>query len=106
MLWSGGHYMFVFVELSLDVSRHGYVKLVSVVIPFQFYAAVQVARPIFDEFIFLPDAFYKVICVLFPNVFDAEVVDDQGEGDWAPFMSPKPRCVCAFIISVGGKALP
>ena len=80
--------MLVFVQLFLDVPRHGNVKGPLVVIPFEFYSAVQVARPVFDEFIFFADAFDEVVGMFFSHIFDTEIVDDKRESDGPPFVSP------------------
>ena len=80
--------MFVFVQLLLDVPRHGNVEGPFVVIPFEFYSAVQVARPVFDEFIFFADAFNEVVGMFFSHIFDTEIVDDKRESDGPPFVSP------------------
>ena len=38
-------------------------------------------------------------------VFDAEVVNHEGEGDWAPEMLPQPMGVSALIVPMLCKAL-
>ena len=58
------------------------------VIPFEFYSAVQVARPVFDKFIFFADAFNEVVGMLFAHIFDTEIVDDKQESDGTPFVLP------------------
>ena len=59
----------------LDVSRHGYVNVPHFVVPIECYATIEVAFPIFGEFLFaLLEACDEVISVLFPDVFDAEVI--------------------------------
>ncbi len=88
MLGAGGHNVFVFVELALDVTRHGNVEGPFVIIPIQFDSAVQVARPVLDEFVFFPDAFHKVVGMFFAHIFYTKIVDNKRECDWAPFMSP------------------
>ena len=80
--------MFVFVQLFLDVPRHGNVEGLLVVIPFEFYSAVQVARPVFDEFILFADAFNEVVGMLFSHIFDTEIADDKQESDGMPFVLP------------------
>ncbi len=96
--------MFVFVQLVLDVPRHGNVESSVAVLPVEFNTAVQVACPVFDEFIFLADAFDEVVSVFLANVFDAKIVNDKRESDRVPFMLPEPRRVFAFVITVRGKS--
>ena len=38
-------------------------------------------------------------CVLFPKVVDEKVVDDEGEGDWAPCVGPEARSVRRLKVS-------
>ena len=80
--------MLIFVELLRNVSRHGDVECARIIIPSQFYAAVLITRSILYELIFFSDAFNEVVGVFLSNIFHAEVVDNQGEGDGAPFVTP------------------
>ena len=50
--------MVMFLELFDDVSRHGDIKHAFGVVPLEAYATVEVAVPIFSEFIFFLDAIY------------------------------------------------
>jgi hypothetical protein len=106
MLGAGGNGVFVFVQLALDVPRHGNGEGPFVVIPYELYSAVKVARPVFDECIFLTDAFYKVVGMLLAHIFDTEIVDNKQESDWPPFVLPESQSVGAFMITVGGKSFP
>ncbi len=85
---AGGNGVFVFVQLFLDVPRHGNVEGPLGVIPFEFYSAVQVARPVFNEFVFFANAFDEVVGMLLSHIFDTEIVDNKGESDGTPFVSP------------------
>jgi hypothetical protein len=101
-LWQGG--MLVFLQLFDDVAWHGNVKGVCTVIPFEVYAAVEVAVPIFGEFIFFFDALDKVVDILLTRIFYAKIVDNKCEGDGACCVLPEARTLLAFKIFVGGKA--
>jgi hypothetical protein len=46
------------------------------VIPFQFDATVDVAGPIFGEFVVFLDALYEVLSVFVTDVLYAEIIDD------------------------------
>ena len=80
--------MFVFVQLYFDVPRHGNVEGPLGVIPFEFYSAVQFARPDFDEFVFFANAFDEVVGMLLSHIFDTKIVDDKQESDGTPFVLP------------------
>ena len=45
--------VFVFLQLLEDVARHGDIKSVFRIIPFEVYAAIQISIPIFGELIFI-----------------------------------------------------
>jgi hypothetical protein len=49
---------------------------------------------------------HKVVGMLFPNIFNAEIIDNEGEGDWSPFVAPEAWSVRALMISVGGESFP
>ena len=53
MLWFGGDCMIVFLELFDDISRHSNIMCTVVVIPIELDATIEVAGPIFGEFVFL-----------------------------------------------------
>jgi hypothetical protein len=97
-LWRGG--MFVFLQLFDDVAWHGNVKGACVVIPFEAYAAVEVAVPIFGEFIFFVDALDKVVDILLTRIFHAKIVDNKCEGDGACCVLPEAGSLLSFKISM------
>ena len=41
-----------------------------------------------------------MICVLFPYVFDAKIVDTEGEADGVPFVGPKTWGELALLVAV------
>ncbi len=100
-LWGGG--MLVFLQLFDDVARHGNVEGALIIIPFEAYAAVEVAVPIFGEFIFFFDALDKVVDILLTHIFHSKIVNNKCEGDGAFCMLPEAGHLLAFKISVGGK---
>jgi hypothetical protein len=100
-LQQGG--MLVFLQLFDDVARHGNVEGACVVIPFEAYAAVEVAVPIFGEFIFFFDALDKVVDILLTHIFHSKIVDNKCEGDGACRVLPEAGSLLAFKISMGGK---
>jgi hypothetical protein len=64
----------VLEEKLLDVPRHENVEAVGIVIPIQLDATVEVAHPIFGEFIFLFDAPNEMVHVFFTNIFNTKIV--------------------------------
>jgi hypothetical protein len=32
---------------------------------------------------------HEVVGMLFPYIFNAEIIDNEGEGDWSPFVAPE-----------------
>ena len=97
--------MVIFLELFDDVSRHGDIERAFDVVPFEAYSTVEVAVPIFSEFIFFLDAIYQVVNVLLTRVFYSKIVDDKCECDGAGGVLPKAGRLFAFEVSVGAKRL-
>ena len=58
------------------VPRHGYVESLRDVIPFQFNAAVQIARPVHCDAIFFFDAVDEVSGMFFSNIFHPNIIDN------------------------------
>jgi hypothetical protein len=100
-LWRGG--MLVFLQLFDDVARHGNVKGACVVIPFEVYAAVEVAVPILGESIFLFDAHDKVVDIFLMRIFHGKIVNNKCERDGAFCVLPEAGNLLAFEIFVRGK---
>ena len=46
------------------------------------------ARPVLGEFILLEEDVAKVVGMAFANIFDAKVIENEAEEDWAPFVAP------------------
>ena len=99
-----GNCVFVSVKLALDVTRHRNVEGPFLIIPFELDPAVQVARPVLNEFILVADAFYEMVGMFFAHIFYAEIVNNKQESDWPPFVSPQSWRIGAFVITVGGKS--
>ena len=104
MMRPGRGGMPVFLQLFDDVTRHGNVEGVHIVIPLEADAAVEIAVPILCEFIFFLYAPDEVVNVFLTRIFYPKNVHDEREGDWVHCMHPEAGSVRALIISVGGKA--
>ena len=97
--------MFVALKLFLHVAGHRNVERPRIVIPGKLYTAIKIAGPIFAQFLVLSlYCRYQVIDILFLFVFDSEIVDDKGEGDFAGLVFPKAGRVLAFVVAVGRKS--
>ena len=46
-----------------------------------------------------------MLCVLLAHIFYSEIVDDEGETDWAGFVFPQAWCGFALVVAVLFKAL-
>jgi hypothetical protein len=71
------------------------------VIPLQLDATVQVAIPIFSEFVLILEAFYQMVDIILVDVFHAKVVNHQGERDGPCRVFPKSWHLLGFVVSVG-----
>ncbi len=88
-----------------DIFGHNDFNITLVVIPLEIYAAVEVVKAILNNLVgFLANGIVEVLEVLFPNAFDAEVVDGKIEPDGSGFMFPEAGSVWLFMISVASKA--
>jgi hypothetical protein len=97
--------MFVALKLLDDVSGHQNVKGAFVIIPIQFYPAVEIVCPILGECILGFESFDEMINVFLLLIFDSKIVNNKGEGDRLRGVFPKSWGIFAFIISVRGKTL-
>ena len=68
------------------------------IIPFEVDATEVFAFPVNVNFlIIVAEALDQMVNMLFANVFDAQVIHDKAEADWAPLVAPK-----AGSVSYGG----
>jgi hypothetical protein len=72
-----------------------------VVVPFEVYAAIKVAHPIFCEFIFDSYTFNEVVNIFLLLIFHTKVVNHWGKWDWTCCKFPQARGLLAFVISMG-----
>ncbi len=80
--------MFVVLEELFDVSGHRNVKIPHSVISVKFDPTIEIAHPIFGEFVRLLYALYEVAHVFLTYTFHPKIVNHQGEGDWPCLMFP------------------
>jgi hypothetical protein len=88
-----------------NVAGHQNVKDSFLVIPIQFDAAVEIARPILGEYIFGFDRHNEMVNVLLLLIVNAKIIDNQGEHEWLRCVFPEARSIFAFVIALWGKML-
>jgi hypothetical protein len=76
-------------EGSFDIPRHGFIDGALVIIPSEGKATVFGAGPIGFEHVFLGKYVHQVVDVGLVGVFDAKVIDHEGEFDGASGVLPK-----------------
>ena len=100
LLWFVGHCVAKADAGFLNVlSRHGEVYLPQFVIPIQCESKISCSVPIHVDFVILAEHAGEVVHVGFVDVFHSEIVDNQRETDWTPFVVPVSRCYCTFAVS-------
>jgi hypothetical protein len=75
-------------EHILDVAVHGETARALGVVPREVDAGVFLALPVFRDCVVLLKDGTEVQSVAFSDVFDAKVIDDEGECDGAPPVTP------------------
>ena len=68
-----------FLEGTADVARHGDVEITRGVVPVQGESTLHGAGPICGDFVVGLECINKVVCVFFRKIFDAKIVNAQGE---------------------------
>ncbi len=99
LLWLVGHCVVKSDAGFLDVSRHGEVYLPQFIIPIQCESKILCSVPIHVDFVILAKHAGEVVHVGFVDVFHSEIVDNQNETDWTPFVAPVSRCDCTLAVS-------
>ncbi len=70
------------------------------VVPIQVHSNVACSGPIDEADIVFVENLGEMVGVFFANVFYAEVVDAEGEGNGAPIVSPEARCGWALMVAM------
>ena len=76
------------------------------VVPGEFDAGKSGAGPVLGEFIVLEEDVAKVVGMAFANIFDAKVIDNESEEDWAPLVAPYARAGGELIVTCLVEAWP
>ena len=61
--------------------------------------------PVFGDGVMRLDGVAKVKGVLFADIFDTEVVNDEGEHDGSPLVAPKARSAFTLVVAFVGETL-
>ncbi len=97
-LWLVWKFMAESDESILNVAWHGKMYLVLFVVPGKCEAKVLCAVPVGVNFVvFLKDD-HKMFDIVFVDVLHAKIVDDEGEADRVPVMTPVSWCDCALTV--------
>ena len=86
-----------------DVARHGYVDTTLNVVLVQGESTAQGTGPIRGDFIVGLECINKVVRVFFGKIFDAEIVNAQGERGGSCSMVPEAWIIWGGFISMWGK---
>jgi hypothetical protein len=74
-------------------------NLAEFVIPINGEAKVSRAIPVSVAFVVLFEYCEEMLGIGFVYVLDAKIIDDEGEADGLPCMSPKTWCGCALSVA-------
>ena len=70
------------------------------VVPIHVHSNVVCSGPIDGADIVFVENLGKMVGVFFANIFYAEVVNAEGEGNGAPIVSPEAQCGCALMVAM------
>ena len=84
----------------LNVPWHEEVNNVCVVVPSEVNANVAFPSPIGCDLVVVAKDLVKVFGVFAPDIFYPEIVDDQCEPYWPPFVFPKAGYKLALVVAV------
>ena len=87
------------------VSGHGEIGGACNISPFEFNASVQFSLPILKNNLIYADGGYKMVSVLFSDIFDSKIVHDQTECDGAVIVAPEAWGTRAGSLAMWGEVL-
>ncbi len=70
------------------------------IVPINVHSNVACSGPINGADIVFVENLGKMVGVFFANIFYAEVVDAEGEGNGAPIVSPEAQCGWALMVAM------
>ena len=76
--------------------------MLRLIVPFEVDAVEAFVFPVNVDFlIMITEAQAQMVGMLFANVFDAEVIHNKTEADWAPLVAPKAGSVLYGGVTIG-----
>ena len=103
VLWPDCWGFLEFQECFFDVAGHGQVDGAGCVVPFECHAEVAFAGPFGGAGVKGFEAREEMFGVFAADIFDAEVVDDETEGDGTGVVTEEAGCVFAWVVAGLGK---
>ena len=74
------------LEGSLNVAWHVQVDSAVLIVPFQVNSTELFCLPVLGDGVLGLQGFHEVVSMFFANIFDAEVIDNEAEGDGSGFV--------------------
>ena len=96
--------MFKAGKEAIELSWHGYVHILSDIVPCECDDTVKFALPIFFYFIVCSEGMDEVVGMFFTVILDTKVIHYECELDWASDV-PHAWGMCNFIIYEGAQPL-
>ena len=83
-----------------EVGEHGEVDFAVFLVPVEIKSEVPTAVPIFGDLVVFLEHRHEMVGVLFANVFDAKIVNTEGETDGPSFVGTKTWSELALLVAV------
>ena len=85
-------------EEFLNIAWHGNATSAFGVVPVKFHAGKFDTLPVLSDGVVLIEDVAEVKGMAFTNVFNAEVIDNEGEYDMSPLVNPEARCGGSLLV--------
>ena len=100
-----GAFMLEALQKFLDVAWHGDVDGALVVVPVEADSTIKFAVPVDVQGVMFLESFEQVVGMLFSDIFDTEVIYDEGKTDGTGDVFPQAWGVGYFVVPMLGEAL-
>ena len=87
------------VDVLFHAQATGAVRMLLRIIPFEIDSCKFLALPIGGDCVVFLQYFLKMLDMLFSDIFDSKVINDEDEHDWSPLVTPQSHCGRCFIVS-------
>ena len=101
----GARFVLKNFERFSNVTRHGEVHLSALVIPIEGNADVSLTVLFCSYTVIIFQCRLEMEGMFFADILHAEIVDDEGELDWSPFVLPKAWHQLALVVTTFVEAL-